>query len=565
MDHLRGVAMTQPDWSTSEAYAYPLLIKNLLFAPAYYNPDQEIVYRGEKRFTYAEFRDRVRRLAAALLNMGIKKGDTVAVMDWDSHRYLECFYAVPMIGAVLHTINIRLSPEQMVYTISHAEDSALFINSEFLPLLDHIKGRIDTIKHFVLLNDAETVPDLHFEFVSEYEKVVAGAEPLQEFPDLDENTRATTFYTTGTTGMPKGVFFSHRQLVLHTLSGLVSLASNPSQGSFNRDDVYMPLTPMFHVHAWGIPYMATMLGVKQVYPGKYAPDVLLRLIEQEKVTYSHCVPTIMHMLLKHPNSTNVDLSRWKVIIGGAALPKALCLAALQRGIDIYAGYGLSETCPVLSISQLSAEETALPLEEQTALRCRTGTPFALVHLRVINEQFKDVPDDDLTAGEVVVRTPWLTASYLKDKVNSEKLWAGGWLHTNDVAARNSRGSIRITDRLKDVIKIGGEWLSSLELEDIIASHPAVSEAAVIGQPNDRWGEVPLAFVVLKENAALTAKQLIGHVREFIDKGLIPGEAILLKVQFIDALDKTSVGKVNKMALRERAAKLGASAPGQESA
>ncbi len=541
--------MNQPQWSASENYSYPLLIKNLLFAPAVYNPNQEIVYRGEKRYTYQQFRDRVRRLAGALVRMGIKQGDTVAVMDWDSHRYLECFYAVPMIGAVLHTINIRLSPEQMVYTFSHAEDSALFINAEFLPLLDHIKGRIDTIKHFVLLNDSSTPPNHPFKFDNEYEKLLSEAEPLQEFPDFDENLRATTFYTTGTTGMPKGVFFSHRQLVLHTLSGLVSLASNRAHGSFHRDDVYMPLTPMFHVHAWGIPYMATMLGVKQVYPGKYAPDTILRLIDQEKVSYSHCVPTIMHMLLKHPNSENVDLSGWKVIIGGAALPKALCLAALARGIDIYSGYGLSETCPILTISMLNAEELQQPPEEQTTLRCRTGRPFALVHLRVVNEQFRDVPDDDLTSGEVVVRTPWLTPSYLKDNVNSEKLWAGGWLHTGDVAARDSRGSIRITDRLKDVIKVGGEWLSSLELEDILISHPAVSEAAVIGQPNDRWGEVPLAFVVHKENETLTAKQLIAHVREFIDKGLVPGEAILLKVQFVGALEKTSVGKVNKQALR----------------
>lgn len=543
--------MNQPEQHIAAAYSYPLLIKNLLFAPAAYDPGQEIVYRGEKRFTYARFRERVRRLASALIRMGIKQGDTVAVMDWDSHRYLECFYAVPMIGAVLHTINIRLSPEQMIYTIGHAEDAALLINSEFLPLLEHIKGRIDTIKHYVLLNDSEAAAPSHLSFYGEYEELLAAAEPLAEFPDFDENLRATTFYTTGTTGLPKGVYFSHRQLVLHTLSGLVSLSSNPAQGTFHREDVYMPLTPMFHVHAWGIPYMATMLGVKQVYPGKYAPDHLLKLIDQEKVTWSHCVPTIMHMLLKHPNSTAVDLSHWKVIIGGAALPKALCQAALQRGIDIYSGYGLSETCPILSLSQLSAEELELAEEEQVAIRCRTGVPFALVHLRVVNDQFEDVSSDDRSSGEIVVRTPWLTQSYLKDKVNSEKLWANGWLHTSDVATRNGRGSIRITDRLKDVIKVGGEWLSSLELEDIIISHPAVSEAAIIGQPHDRWGEIPLALVVLKEGATLTARELVAHVREYIDKGLIAGEAILIKVQIVTALDKTSVGKTDKIALRNR--------------
>jgi fatty-acyl-CoA synthase len=536
-------------FTTQSAYGYPLLIKNLLFAPVVQNPDQEIVYRGSVRFTYRQFHDRVRRLASALVKEGVKPGDTVAVMDWDSHRYLECFFAVPMIGAVLHTVNIRLSAEQLVYTISHAEDTVIIVNAEFLPVLDQIKGRIDTVKKFILINDTGSPAAAALD--GEYEALLAGAAPMAEFPDFDENTRATTFYSTGTTGMPKGVYFSHRQLVLHTLATSTTLGTAAAQGRFHREDVYMPLTPMFHVHAWGIPYVATLLGVKQVYPGKYVPEVLLKLIAEEKVTFSHCVPTILNMLVSSPAAAAVDLSRWKVLIGGAALPRSTAIASLKRGIDVAVGYGLSESCPVLSVSQLGTEELKLGLEEQAELRCRTGRPFALVDLKVIDNKGAVVPSDDKASGEIVVRAPWLTQGYLKDATNSERLWEGGWMHTQDIAARNSSGSIRITDRAKDIIKVGGEWLSSLELEDILSAHPAVAESAVVGKPDVTWGEVPVALVVLKKDQKATEKELCTHVRTYADKGVLPREAFLLKVRFVDAIDKTSVGKINKVALRAR--------------
>jgi len=472
-------------------------------------------------------------------------------MDWDSHRYLECFFAIPMIGAVLHTVNIRLSPEQLVYTIDHAEDDIILVNGEFVPLIEQIKGRIDTVKNYVLLADGKQPPTASIPFVAEYEDMIKTADPLVEFPEFDENTRATTFYTTGTTGLPKGVYFSHRQLVLHTLSTLATLASPASQGRFHREDVYMPITPMFHVHAWGIPYLATTLGVKQVYPGKYSPDILLRLLETEKVTFSHCVPTILNMLLQDPGASKVDFSRWKVIIGGAALPKALALAAMKRGIDIFAGYGMSETCPVLTVSQLSTDQLALPIEEQLEFRTRTGSPITLVDLKLAAGSKDKLPRDDKAVGEVLVRAPWLTQGYLKDTSNSERLWEGGWLHTQDVASMNEAGAIRITDRIKDVIKVGGEWLSSLSIEDILSSFPAVAESAVIGQPDQTWGEIPLALVVAKPGAETTHKELLAHVRGYVDRGLIPREAILLKTKFVDSLEKTSVGKTNKIALRKK--------------
>lgn len=534
---------------TKSAYEFPLLIKQLFEAPLANRPDQEIIYRDQLTITYKVWKERVHRLANALNSIGVVEGNTVAVMDWDSHRYLEAYYAIPMIGAVLHTINVRLSPEQMVYTIDHAEDDVIICHTDFLPLLEGIRGRIAEGRKFIMIDEGGEIFKNHFQFEGEYEKMLADASPEFDFPDFDENTRATTFYTTGTTGLPKGVYFSHRQLVLHTLSTTAALAANEAQGRMHRGSVYMPLTPMFHVHAWGIPYIATFLGIKQVYPGKYVPAMLLKLLETHKVTFSHCVPTILNMLLKDPASVQCDFSRWTCIIGGAALPRALTLEALKRGIDVFGGYGMSETCPVLSLSQLLEGELELSIEEQADLRSRTGRPIGLAQMRVVDTDGRDVPNDDKTPGEIIVRSPYLTQGYLKDHVHSEKLWEGGWMHTNDVACVNSGGSIRITDRTKDVIKVGGEWLSSLEMEDVIAKYEGISEVAVIGAPDLNWGEIPLAIVVPKSGAIFHVKDIIHIVKASVDSGVLPREAITMKVLRADAIPKTSVGKVNKVALR----------------
>ncbi len=536
---------------TPSAHDYQLLIKNLLFSPVVNNPEQEIVYRGTFRYTYRQLHQRVKRLASALTALGVKPGDTVAIMDWDSHRYLECFFAVPMIGAVLHTINVRLSPEQILYTIDHAEDDVLLVNAEFVPILEQIRGRIDTVKSFVLLNDDPAPPTTTIPFAGEYEALLHGALPEFDFADFDENSRATTFYSTGTTGMPKGVYFSHRQLVLHTMGALAALGSATRHGRFHREDVYMPITPMFHVHAWGLPYVATMLGVKQVYPGRYVPDLLLELVEKEGVTFSHCVPTILHMLLKHPHAARIDLSGWKLIIGGAAMSRALCLEAMGRGIDIFTGYGMSETCPLLTLAHLTPEMMDLSPEEQALIRCKTGSSLPLVDLKVVDAQQREQPRDNSSPGEIVVRAPWLTQGYLKDHKASERLWEGGWLHTGDVAVRDRSGYVKITDRTKDIIKVAGEWVSSLELEDLIAHHPGVSEVAVIGSIDEKWGERPLALVVPRPDSRLTEKDVIHLVKEYADKGLVNKHVVLLKVRFVDAIDKTSVGKVNKVMLREK--------------
>jgi fatty-acyl-CoA synthase len=362
---------------------------------------------------------------------------------------------------------------------------------------------------------------------------------------------ATTFYTTGTTGLPKGVYFSHRQIVLHTYGGISGLCAYKAQANLNSGDVYMPMTPMFHVHAWGIPYVCTLLGTKQVYPGRYEPQMLLKLIVGEKVTFSHCVPTILHMLVSSPAIAKLDLSGWKVIIGGSALPKGLCRAALEHKINVWTGYGMSETCPILTLANLKPHMLSASVEDQVEMRCRTGLPLPNVLLEIVDVDGKPLPHDGKTAGEVVVRSPWLTQGYLKDPQRSEELWKNGWLHTGDIGFIDTEGYLQITDRVKDVIKTGGEWISSLMLEDIISQHPAVSEAAVIGVPDPKWGERPMALVVLKPEAQqkVTAEELKGFFMRFADNGTIPKYGVPDQIRIVPAIAKTSVGKINKKQLR----------------
>jgi fatty-acyl-CoA synthase len=526
------------------AYFYPLLIKQLLHTPLANTPNQEIVYRDLVRYDYRTLRDRIARLGSGL---NILPGQTVAVMDWDSHRYLECFFAIPMTGAVLQTVNVRLSPDQIAYTLNHARADMLLVHEDFLPLLASFREQLETVTRFVLLSDS-TSPVCHPPFTTDYESMLASGDENHVFADFDENTRATTFYTTGTTGAPKGVHFSHRQLVLHTLATAAGLGTASVHGRFGGGDVYMPITPMFHVHAWGFPYVATMLGVKQVYAGRYLPDALLRLIQKEGVTFSHCVPTILHLLLNSPLIDEVDLSHWMVVIGGSALPKGLAQAALDRGIDIFAGYGLSETCPILSLGLLAAGD-ADDAEVSLNQRIKAGRAIPLVDMRVVGANGNELPHDGKSAGEVVVRAPWLTQSYLHDEVASEALWQGGYLHTGDIGTFDATGVLNITDRLKDVIKCSGEWLSSLELESLISEHAAVSEVAVIGVPDEKWGERPRALVVLKAGMDVSAEKLALPIKQRIEAGHLPRYACLLQITFVATLPRTSVGKLDKKSMR----------------
>jgi len=334
------------------------------------------------------------------------------------------------------------------------------------------------------------------------------------------------------------------------LSVMAAVGSPATQGRLHRDDVYMPITPMFHVHAWGIPYLATMLGTKQVYPGRYEPETLLRLIRDEGVTFSHCVPTILHMLLSHPDIEQTDLSHWKVVIGGSALPRGLAKRALELGIDVYSGYGMSETCPVISLAHIDSDMLQGSMDEQLNVRCMAGLPIPMVECRIVDEQMNELPRDGVTAGELVVRAPWLTQGYFKNPEQSEALWQGGYLHTGDIATIEESGYIRITDRLKDVIKSGGEWISSLQLEDIVSRHPAVSEVAAIGVPDHKWGERPMILIAPKAGQMPSADDIKSWIEESVRRGEISKWAVPERVLFVDDIAKTSVGKIDKKSLRQ---------------
>ncbi|SDL40323.1 fatty acid--CoA ligase [Pseudomonas indica] len=531
------------------AYQYPLLIKSLLLSGSRYEKTREIVYRDKLRYSYATFNERVARLANVLSEAGVKAGDTVAVMDWDSHRYLECMFAIPMIGAVLHTINIRLSPDQILYTMNHAEDRLVLVNSEFVPLYNAIAGQLTTVEKTLLLTDGDAktadLPNL----AGEYETLLAAASPRYDFAEFDENSVATTFYTTGTTGNPKGVYFTHRQLVLHTLAMASTIGALDSIRLMGTDDVYMPITPMFHVHAWGVPYVATMLGVKQVYPGRYEPDMLCRLIQEEKVTFSHCVPTILQMLMNAPNAQGHDFGGLKMIIGGSALNRALYEAAQAKGIQLTAAYGMSETCPLISCAYLNEQLRAGSENERTSYRIKAGVPVPLVEAAIMGSEGRFLPADGESQGELVLRAPWLTQGYFREPQKSEELWEHGWLHTGDVATLDSMGFVEIRDRIKDVIKTGGEWISSLELEDLISRHPAVREVAVVGVPDPQWGERPFALLVVREGQVLDAKGLKEHLKPFVEQGHINKWAIPTQIAVVTEIPKTSVGKLDKKRIR----------------
>ena len=533
------------------AYQYPLIVKQLWHTPLMQSPDQEIVYRDRQRFTYRQIRERIGRLASVLSKLGVQPGETVGVLDWDSNRFLEAFFAIPMMGAVLQTVNVRLSPEQIAYTINHAGASTLLVSDEFVGMLEGLKPQLPKVKTLIVMSDRTKPETGGLSFVGEYENLLAGASADYAFPDFDENTQATTFYTTGTTGLPKGVYYSHRQLVLHTLCELALFGLASQQGRFCRDDVYMPITPMFHAHAWGFPWAATLAGVKQVYPGRYEPAMLLKLIKSEGVTFTHGVPTILQMLLKVAAAEKVDLAGLKMVIGGSALPKALAKQALAAGIDIFGGYGMSETGPIAAVAHVRSRDLSGDPDQEVEFRTRAGMVAPLVDLRIVDPGMNDIAHDGKSAGEIVLRSPWLTQGYFDNPESSEQLWAGGYLHTNDIAVVSPDGYVHITDRLKDVIKTGGEWVSSLQIEDLITQCPGVAEAAVIGVKDDRWGERPLALVVKSGGGALTDDAVKSHLKRFADRGVISKYGIPEKILFVDSFPKTSVGKINKKELREQ--------------
>ncbi|WP_239806744.1 long-chain-fatty-acid--CoA ligase [Croceicoccus hydrothermalis] len=527
----------------------PLLISSLLPADNGNFVPNEIVDAAGLRYGYPEFIRRIRKFANVLATLGVEQGETIAVLDWDSHLYLESYYAIPSMGCVLQTVNIRLSPEQVRYTISHAGAKTAIVHPEFVPFLQGEWKDGCPLERVILIgaNDVGgTIPEgvtVHSDILTRIDDASAD----YVWPELDERATATRFYTSGTTGLPKAVFYSHRQIVLHTLAILATFGTSPVQGRLHKDDVYMPITPLFHAHAWGTPYAATLIGAKQVYPGRYVPEKLLRLIQDEGVTFSHCVASILQMLLDDPLAKEIDWKGRKMLIGGGPLPEGLARRALDTGMDIFSGYGMSETGPVQTINHLTTAELQQPMEEQVALRTRAGRPVVLCNIKAVSDDCAPLPVG--VDGEIVFRSPWLTAAYADDAVASAELWAGSWLHSGDIGHFGADGALRITDRLKDVIKSGGEWISSQQLEGLISQVDGVSEVAVIGVPDEKWGERPLALIVPVAGAANCDKRVLDRLAELADAGVLPRYAVPETVKLVDGLARTSVGKLNKKVLR----------------
>lgn len=537
--------------ATASATNPALMIGDLLDAGVRMAGDNQIVYRDQRRHSYERFRARVHQLAHVLTAQGVKAGDVVAVLDWDSHRYLECFFAIPMIGAVLHTVNVRLAPEQILYTMEHAEDAFVIVHEEFISLIEPLADQLPLVRGYLLCQEAPQVMNTTLPVVGEFESLLSEQPTDYAFPSFDENAVATLFYTTGTTGSPKGVFFTHRQLVLHTLSE-ASAFQAPGFELLNRDKVYMPITPMFHVHAWGVPYTATLMGATQVYPGRYEPEMLVKLLVSEKVDFSHCVPTLLNMVVSAEAvaSKQIDLTGWKVLVGGSALTQSLASKAWELGIDTRSAYGMSETCPLLTAGVLPQDIAAADFATQLPWRCKAGLPIPLVKLQVVDANGEPLQQDGKSIGEVRVQAPWLTQAYFKEEARSAELWRDGWLHTGDVGSLDERGFLTISDRIKDVIKTGGEWLSSLELESYISQCPGIAEVAVIGIADDKWGERPAALAVAVEaNNPPTVADVQAFLEQFVAQGKLRRWAIPSMIRFVDEIPKTSVGKLDKKRIR----------------
>ncbi len=513
---------------------FPLTLPHLLKRAETYFGRGEIVSRqADKSFartTYAETMARSRQLGAALQKLGLERGDRVATLCWNHTQHHEAYFGVPCAGFVLHTLNLRLHPNDLAYIADHAGDRVVIVDRSLLPLLEQFRDRTQ-IEHVFVVEDS-------------YEELLATASPddLQE-PDLEENEAAAMCYTSGTTGRPKGVVYSHRSTVLHALG---VAANNPFGLGTSVNDVILPVVPMFHANAWGYPYIATMVGAKLVYPGPHLdPQSLLEDMTQEHVTWAAGVPTIWMGILQLLDSGDWDLSRMKgMFVGGSAVPRKMIADYARHGLTIVQGWGMTETSPVASTAALPHDLADADEETQLDLKATAGLPLPLVELRV-RAGDEEVPWDGDSMGELEVRGPWVASAYYDTPEQADRWTDDGWFRTGDIVSIHPRGHVQIKDRSKDVIKSGGEWISSVELENALMAHPAVAEAAVIAIPDEKWDERPLAAVVLREGATANADELRDFLAPNFAKWWLPE-----RVEFVDEIPKTSVGKFRKTALRE---------------
>jgi fatty-acyl-CoA synthase len=519
---------------------FPLTVHHMLGRMRTVYADQKVTTLtddGAEHATFGQIAERVDRLARVLDKLGIEPGDRVGTFAWNSARHFELYFAVPCVGAVLHTINIRLFAEQVTYIANHAEDQVIFVDDSLVPVLEKLADSFETVRHFVVMGDGDSgsLPN-----VLRYEELLEEAgEGEYDYPDVDERAAAALCYTSGTTGNPKGVLYSHRSVSLHSMASC--LADSIAVSSQDR---VLAIVPMFHVNAWGIPFAAALTGAELVMPGRFLQaEPLCKLIEDERCTMIAGVPTVLNELLRYADENEPDFSSLeRGICGGSAVPLGLMQGFEERhGVRILQAWGMTETSPLCTVSRPPDEAEG---DEHWGYRVRQGRIAPWVELRVVGDD-GEVAWDDETAGEIQVRGPWIASRYFNDDSGDDK-FDDGWLCTGDIATVNSEGYVRITDRSKDLIKSGGEWISSVELENEIMAHPDVEEAAVIARPDERWDERPLACVVVKDGSELSAEEIREHLSSRVAKWWLPEQ-----VAFIDEVPKTSVGKFDKKVLRTR--------------